>query len=98
LTTLRADGGLTQSTVLMQACADIMQVPVEVYPSAHATALGAAALARLSQHPNQALREVVPDWTPAATYEPSWTRARADDFRDVWRELAATTYPQQENA
>lgn len=70
LTTLRADGGLTQSTVLMQACADILQVPVEVYPSAHATALGAAALARLSQSPKQSLPEVVADWAPSATYQP----------------------------
>ncbi len=96
LTTLRADGGLTQSAVLMQACADILQVPVEVYPSAHATALGAAALARLSQYPNKSLSQVVPDWTPAATYEPSWTEQRANEFRDQWRELAATTYPSQE--
>ncbi|AKK27160.1 FGGY family carbohydrate kinase [Mycobacterium sp. EPa45] len=98
LTTLRADGGLTQSTVLMQACADILQVPVEVYPSAHATALGAAALARLSQHPNQALPEVIADWTPAATYRPGWTPARAADFREQWRALAATTYRDQETS
>ncbi len=96
LSTLRADGGLTQSTVLMQTCADILQVPVEVYPSAHATALGAAALARLSQSPNQSLSEVVPDWAPSATYQPSWTGQRANEFRDQWRELAATTYLSQE--
>ncbi|MCV7345836.1 FGGY family carbohydrate kinase [Mycolicibacterium rhodesiae] len=96
LTTLRADGGLTQSGVLMQACADILQVPVEVYPSAHATALGAAALARLSQSPDQSLSDVVAAWTPSATYEPNWTGQRANEFRDRWRELAATTYPSQE--
>ena len=98
LTTLRADGGLTQSTVLMQACADVLQIPVEVYPSAHATALGAAALARLSQHPNQALPEVVPEWTPSATYEPSWTQPQANEFRDRWRDLATTTYLTQEHS
>ena len=53
LNRLRADGGLTQSKVLMQATADILQVPVDVYPSAHATALGAAALAELSLHPER---------------------------------------------
>ncbi|MGL5927526.1 MAG: FGGY family carbohydrate kinase, partial [Dermatophilaceae bacterium] len=47
LTRLRVDGGLTRSTALMQAQADLAQVPVEVYPSAHATPLGAAACARL---------------------------------------------------
>ncbi|CDO28740.1 FGGY family carbohydrate kinase [Mycolicibacterium porcinum] len=95
LTRLRADGGLTQSTVLMQACADILQVPVDVYPSAHATALGAAALARLSLAPDRSVADVVTDWTPAAGYEPRWSPARAAEFRSAWRELAETTYNQE---
>jgi glycerol kinase len=82
----------------MQACADILQVPVDVYPSAHATALGAAALARLSLQPQQSVRDVVTDWTPSARYEPTWTAARANDFRHQWRDLAATTFPQQESS
>lgn len=92
---LRADGGLTQSKVLMQACADIIGVPVDVYPSAHATALGAAALARLSLQPDKTVRDVVGEWTPEATYEPSWTFGRAAEFRSQWRELAAATYAQE---
>ncbi|MGV0735601.1 FGGY family carbohydrate kinase [Mycobacterium syngnathidarum] len=95
LTRLRADGGLTQSSVLMQACADILQVPVDVYPSAHATALGAAALARLSLSPDKSVSDVVTDWTPSATYEPRWSPALAAEFRSAWRELAATTYSQE---
>jgi glycerol kinase len=95
LSRLRVDGGLTRSRVLMQACADIVGVPVEVYPSAHATALGAAALAELSLKPGRPLRDVVPPWTPAATYQPTWSAERADEFRSCWRELAATTYPQE---
>jgi glycerol kinase len=94
LSRLRADGGLTQSKVLMQACADILQVPVDVYPSAHATALGGAALAQLSLQPQQSLRDVVTDWRPSASYEPTWTAGRTDEFRSAWRELAATTYSQ----
>jgi glycerol kinase len=47
LTALRADGGLTRSAVLMQAQADLLQVPVEVCRVPDATALGVAALARL---------------------------------------------------
>ena len=96
LNRLRADGGLTKSKVLMQATADILQVPLDVYPSAHATALGAAALAELSLHPERALRDMVPSWTPASSYEPSWSSTQADEFRSAWRELAATTYPPQE--
>ncbi len=44
---LLVDGGLTQSNVLMQKQADLLQAPVEVFASPHATALGAAAFARL---------------------------------------------------
>lgn len=92
LNRLRADGGLTQSRVLMQAVADVLQVPVDVYPSPHATALGAAALADLSLNPAKGIRGVVPDWTPASSYEPKWDATRAAEFRSAWRELADTTY------
>lgn len=93
LSRLRVDGGLTQSKVLMQAVADVLQVPVDVYPSPHATALGAAALADLSVNPGKGLRGVVAPWTPASTYEPRWTADRSAEFRSAWRKLAATTYP-----
>jgi glycerol kinase len=46
LTVLRVDGGLTQSDVLMQLQADLLQIPVELFASPDATALGIAALAR----------------------------------------------------
>ena len=91
LNRLRVDGGLTQSAVLMQACADIIGVPVEVYPSPHATALGAAALARLSLDPRQTLDSVVPGWTASATYEPRWAVSRAAEFRQHWRDLVAAS-------
>ena len=47
LALLRVDGGLTRSRVLMQMQADLLQVPVEVAASPHATAAGVGALARL---------------------------------------------------
>ena len=40
LARLRVDGGLTRSRVLMQMQADLLQVPVEVAASPHATAAG----------------------------------------------------------
>jgi glycerol kinase len=49
LTSLRVDGGLTRSRVLLQAQADLLQVPVLVSRTPDATALGVAALARLAQ-------------------------------------------------
>jgi glycerol kinase len=47
LASLRVDGGLTRSRLLMQAQADLLQVPVLICRSPDATALGVAALARL---------------------------------------------------
>ncbi len=44
---LRADGGLSRSAALLQAQADLLQAPVERYPSPDATALGIAAFARI---------------------------------------------------
>lgn len=82
---LRVDGGLTHSEVLMQAQADVLQIPIEVYPSAHATALGAAALASVALSPPESLAEALPPWTPAITYEPQWPAARAAEFMARWR-------------
>ncbi|WP_445282172.1 FGGY family carbohydrate kinase [Streptomyces sp. DSM 118148] len=70
LETLRVDGGLTRSALLMQTQADLLQRPVEVSALPDATALGAAALARLGADPALSVSEALPDWKPAAVYEP----------------------------
>ncbi|MFB7588562.1 FGGY family carbohydrate kinase [Streptomyces sp. NPDC056169] len=70
LTSLRADGGLTRSALLMQTQADLLQLPVEVSSLPDATALGVGAVARLGRHPGLTLREAVPEWKPSAVYEP----------------------------
>jgi glycerol kinase len=59
LTTLRVDGGLTRSAVLVQAQADLLQVPVEVCRVPDATALGVAALARLGLEAVASLADAV---------------------------------------
>ncbi|MFF3494636.1 FGGY family carbohydrate kinase [Streptomyces sp. NPDC002795] len=88
LTRLRADGGLTNSAVLMQAQADIAQLPVDIYPSAHATPLGAAALARCALEPALGLKEAVGTWEPTTVYEPRWSAHRAEEFRTTWAQAA----------
>ncbi|WP_306329153.1 FGGY family carbohydrate kinase [Streptomyces venezuelae] len=70
LTSLRADGGLTRSALLMQTQADLLQLPVEVASLPDATALGVGAVARLGHAPGLTLREAVPEWKPSAVYEP----------------------------
>ena len=88
LTRLRADGGLTHSATLMQAQADLAQLPVDIYPSAHATPLGAAALARRALEPGLDLADAVGDWRPTTVYEPRWSPDRAAEFRTAWARAA----------
>lgn len=87
LARLRVDGGLTRSAALMQAQADLAQLPVEVFPSAEATALGAAGLARTALEPETPLEHALGEWEPARCYEPRWSRDRAEDFLERWRRL-----------
>ncbi|MFI9625226.1 FGGY family carbohydrate kinase [Streptomyces sp. NPDC052042] len=91
LSRLRADGGLTRSRTLMQAQADLAQVPIDIYPSSHATPLGAAALARLALNPGMDLAEAVGDWNPVTVYEPVWSADRAAHYRSTWAAAAEAT-------
>lgn len=95
LNALRVDGGLTRSQRLMQAVADLTQVPVEVYPSPHATALGAAACARMAADPTLSPSDAVDDWSATTTYDPQWSADRAADFRHLWRAAVTATLPKE---
>lgn len=93
LSRLRVDGGLTESHRLMQATADLTQLPVEVYPNVHATALGAAACARMAWDPSISVEDAVGSRAPARVYEPRWSRERATEFREQWRAAAEANLP-----
>lgn len=88
LARLRVDGGLTRSRVLMQAQADFLQVPVEVYPSPNATALGVAAFTRLGIGAASAAADAIGRWTPLATYEPRIGPDAAEAQLHAWRHAA----------
>jgi glycerol kinase len=81
---LRVDGGLTRSKALMQAQADLLQAPVELYPSADATALGVGALARLGSGNASTPAEAVGDWTSPATFEPRLGVSEAEERLAKW--------------
>jgi glycerol kinase len=95
LTRLRVDGGLTQSAVLMQAQADLAGIPVDVYPSLHATALGAAACARLALDADLTVADAVGTWMPDHTYEPEWSADRAGEFMARWMRGAQAVLAQR---
>jgi glycerol kinase len=85
---LRVDGGLTRSSALMQAQADLLQAPVELYPSADATALGVGAFARLGSGAAETPREAVGDWESVAVFEPKLAATAAEDYLSRWEEAA----------
>ncbi len=85
---LRVDGGLTRSSTLMQAQADLLQAPVELYPSADATALGVGALARLGSGGAATPEEAVGEWTSPATFEPQMSASEAEERLGAWEAAA----------
>ena len=84
LASLRVDGGLTRSRLVMQLQADLAGVRVEVYPHACATALGIAALTLRGLDGPGAEEPLVSGWQPSATYaptvDPADARARVRRF------------------
>jgi len=85
---LRVDGGLSRSAVLMQAQADLLQVPVERYPAADATALGVGAFARLGAGGAADPAAAVGDWRPAGVFEPRMGADEAAERLARWRAAA----------
>jgi glycerol kinase len=85
---LRVDGGLTRSASLMQAQADLLQAPVELYPSPDATALGVGAFARLGSGSASTAAEAVGEWSPVAVFEPRLDPAEAAERLARWEAAA----------
>ncbi len=87
LARLRVDGGLTRSHTLLQVQADLLQCPVEVYPSPHATALGVAAFAALGA----GLPAAAQSWRPSAVVLPTISADEAADRLARWQAVADAT-------
>lgn len=90
LARLRVDGGLTRSRSLLQAQADLLQLPVEVYPSADATALGVAAVARLGAGGAVTTADAVGGWTPSLVVEPVMAAHEASERLERFTRAAET--------
>ncbi len=95
LALLRVDGGLTRSRMLMQTQADLLQIPVEVASSQHATAAGVAALARLGAGAARTLDDAVHRVDSHIHYEPAISAAvaaeRLASFEHAVARLTGTT-------
>ena len=91
LTRLRVDGGLTRSRLLLQTQADLLQAPIEVYPSPHATALGVAAFADLGASGASQDQVAVAAWRPDAVFEPHIGADEAAARLAAWQRVAAAT-------
>ncbi|MDO4784111.1 MAG: FGGY family carbohydrate kinase [Propionibacteriaceae bacterium] len=91
LSRLRVDGGLTRCVTLMQTQADLLGTPLEVYPSAHATALGTAACMRLALDPARTLADAPYPWQAEASYHPSRDPGEVARYRDAWRRAVDAT-------
>jgi glycerol kinase len=90
LTMLRVDGGLTRSHTLVQTQADLLQCPVEVYPSPHATALGVAAFATIGAGGTLPTEQ----WRPSAVVEPAIGADEAMARLVRWQAVATATMDQ----
>ena len=85
LSTLRVDGGLTRSRRLMQATADLTQIPIEVYPSVARHRARRRGLRADGRRPRLSVATRSPTGPPADHLPPQWSADRAADFRHHWR-------------
>ena len=82
---LRADGGGSANSFLMQFQADVLGCPVEVAAESETTALGAAALAGLAIGLWADREAIRPLLRRGATYAPSADRATVAAWRSEWQ-------------
>jgi glycerol kinase len=82
---LRADGGASANSFLMQFQADVVGCPVEVAAESETTALGAAALAGLAIGLWPDKEAIRPLLRTGASYEPSADRATVAEQRSEWQ-------------
>lgn len=81
---LRADGGQTANSFLMQFQADILDRPVEVAAVQETTALGAAFLAGRGAGIWRSDAEIAALWRAAETYEPSMSAGERLSLQAGW--------------
>jgi glycerol kinase len=89
LTRLKVDGGLTRSHSFMQLQSDLLQLPLDVFASPHATAYGVDALVRHALTPTSPLRAA--SMAIDRSYEPRCSPDQAAQRLVDWRAAAERT-------
>jgi len=86
ITRLKVDGGLTQSHAFLQLQADLLQIPLDVFASPHATAYGVDTLVRAATFPEAGLGE--PSLRSERRVEPQMPAEQAAERLQRWSERA----------
>jgi len=89
--TLKVDGGLTNSTPLMQFQADILGIPVVRPKVSETTALGAAFAAGLSVGLYKDLQELSQSWKEASRWEPKMELSEKEKKIVFWKKAVERT-------
>jgi glycerol kinase len=87
---LKADGGASQNSFLMQFQADILNRPVILPETFETTALGAAYLAGLYTGYWNDLEEIQKNWQKGAEYKPEFTENRRKQLLSAWKQAVQT--------
>ena len=91
LTTLKADGGMTDNSLLMQIQADVLNVPVVRPVVAETTCLGAAYAAGLAVGYWPDLASLRANWRASAAWTPAMPAAERDRAFRKWKKAVART-------
>jgi glycerol kinase len=94
---LRADGGMSDNDLFMQALADAIGRPVEISPVQEATTLGAGLLAGLAVGTYTTTSELAETFSPRRTVEPQRSETERLAARERWlaaRQKAEGTIPE----
>ena len=85
LASLKADGGLTASGLLMQFQSDILNIPVYLPEVSETTALGAAYAAGLAAGFWKSKEELKRNWSLAFDWKPSMDENTRQKLRSGWK-------------
>ena len=92
INSLRVDGGASANNFLMQAQADMIQVPVKRPVCVETTAMGAAYMAGLAVGYWNSKEEIMENWSVDRTFTPAITEEERDKKSKGWKKAVKCAY------